>query len=109
MLKQYVPQDGKPHHHYLPRPRSVGPEILDGWTGSVRATRPGRTPRLNGRKELVALTDGYRESTESWVDLLRDCHPRGMTAPVLAVRDGVLGFWKAVREMFPATRKQRCW
>jgi putative transposase len=65
--------------------------------------------RADGRKELVALADGYRESTESWADLLRDCRRRGMTAPVLAVGDGALGFWKAVREVFPATREQRCW
>jgi putative transposase len=65
--------------------------------------------RSDGRKELVALADGYRESTESWADLLRDCRRRGMTAPVLAVGDGALGFWKAVREVFPATREQRCW
>jgi transposase-like protein len=65
--------------------------------------------RADGRKELVALTDGYRESTGSWADLLRDCRRRGMTAPVLAVGDGALGFWKAVREVFPAIREQRCW
>ena len=65
--------------------------------------------RADGRKELVAITDGYRESTESWADLLRDCVRRGMTAPVLAIGDGALGFWKAVREVFPATKEQRCW
>ena len=65
--------------------------------------------RADGRKELVALTDGYRESTESWADLLRSCRRRGMTAPVLAVGDGALGFWKALREVFPETREQRCW
>ena len=65
--------------------------------------------RADGRKELVALTDGYRESAESWADLLRSCRRRGMTAPVLAVGDGALGFWKAVREVFPATGEQRCW
>jgi transposase-like protein len=65
--------------------------------------------RTDGRKELVALADGYRESTESWADLLRDCRRRGMTAPVLAVGDGALGFWAALREVFPATREQRCW
>lgn len=63
----------------------------------------------DGRKELVAITDGYRESTESWADLLRDCRRRGMTAPVLTVGDGALGFWKALREVFPATRERRCW
>ena len=65
--------------------------------------------RADGRKELVALADGYRESTESWADLLRDCSRRGMRAPVLAIGDGALGFWGALREVFPATREQRCW
>jgi transposase-like protein len=65
--------------------------------------------RADGRKELVALADGYRESTESWADLLRDCRRRGMVAPVLAVGDGALGFWGALREVFPTTREQRCW
>jgi transposase-like protein len=65
--------------------------------------------RADGRKELVGLTGGFRESSESWADLLRDCRRRGMTAPVLAVGDGALGFWKAIREVFPDTREQRCW
>jgi transposase-like protein len=65
--------------------------------------------RADGRKELIALADGYRESTESWADLLRDCARRGMGAPVLAVGDGALGFWGALREVFPTTREQRCW
>ncbi|MBN6058622.1 IS256 family transposase [Nonomuraea sp. RK-328] len=65
--------------------------------------------RADGRKELVALTDGYRESTESWADLLRDCARRGMRAPVLAVGDGALGFWSALAEVFPQARAQRCW
>ena len=65
--------------------------------------------RADGRKELVALADGFRESSESWADLLRDGKRRGMAAPVLAVGDGALGFWKAVRDVFPETREQRCW
>jgi transposase-like protein len=65
--------------------------------------------RADGRKELVALSDGYRESIESWADLLRDCARRGMRAPVLAVGDGALGFWGALREVFPETREQKCW
>jgi transposase-like protein len=65
--------------------------------------------RADGRKELVALADGYREPTESWAGLLRDCKRRGMAAPVLAAGDGVLGFWGALREVFPQTREQRCW
>ncbi|WP_433662310.1 IS256 family transposase [Nocardia sp. CA-128927] len=65
--------------------------------------------RADGRKELVALADGYRESTESWADLLRGCRRRGMAAPVLAVGDGALGFWKALRDVFPTTHEQRCW
>ncbi|MET7320534.1 IS256 family transposase [Streptomyces sp. NPDC005549] len=65
--------------------------------------------RADGSKELVALKDGYRESGESWADLLRDCARRGMRAPVLAVGDGALGFWKALAEVFPETHEQRCW
>src|SRR5215472_12667251 len=65
--------------------------------------------RVDGRKELVAVADGYRESAESWADLLRDCARRGMRAPVLAVGDGALGLWKAVREVLPETKEQRCW
>jgi putative transposase len=65
--------------------------------------------RVDGRKELVAVADGFRESSESWADLLRDCKRRGMRAPVLAVGDGALGFWKALREVFPDTSEQRCW
>jgi transposase-like protein len=65
--------------------------------------------RADGRKELIALTDGYRESAESWADLLRDCKRRGMRAPVLAAGDGAMGFWGALREVFPETHEQRCW
>ena len=65
--------------------------------------------RADGKKELVALTDGHRESTESWAGLLRDCKRRGMRAPVLAVGDGALGFWAALREVFPETKQQRDW
>jgi transposase-like protein len=65
--------------------------------------------RADGRKELIALAEGYRESTGSWADLLRDCKRRGMHAPVLAVGDGALGFWTALREVFPDSREQRCW
>ena len=65
--------------------------------------------RADGKKELVALADGHRESTQSWADLLRDCKRRGMRAPVLAIGDGALGFWAALREVFPETREQRDW
>jgi len=65
--------------------------------------------RPDGTKELVAVEDGYRESAESWSELLRDLKKRGMKAPVVAVGDGALGFWKAVRSVWPKTRDQRCW
>jgi putative transposase len=65
--------------------------------------------RVDGTKELVAIADGYRESTESWADLLRDLKRRGMQAPNLAVGDGALVFWGALREVFPTTKPQRCW
>jgi transposase-like protein len=63
----------------------------------------------DGRKEVIAIEDGYRESTESWASLLRDLKRRGMPAPVLAVGDGALGFWAALREVYPETQGQRCW
>lgn len=65
--------------------------------------------RSDGAKELVAVADGLRESTESWAELLRDLRRRGMQAPVLAVGDGALGLWAALRDVFPATGAQRCW
>jgi transposase-like protein len=65
--------------------------------------------RADGKKELVALADGHRESAESWAALLRDARRRGMRAPVLAVGDGALGFWGALAEVFPETRHQRDW
>jgi putative transposase len=65
--------------------------------------------RLDGTKELVAIRDGYRESKESWADLLRDLKRRGMRAPVLAIGDGALGFWAALRDVWPQTRDQRDW
>jgi len=65
--------------------------------------------RADGRKELLGMTLGYRESTESWADVLRDLRERGLDAPLLAVGDGALGLWAALRAVYPATRHQRCW
>lgn len=65
--------------------------------------------RPDGTKELIAVEDGYRESAESWAALLRDLRRRGMRAPELAVGDGALGFWAAVRDVWPETREQRDW
>jgi putative transposase len=68
----------------------------------------GATPE--GRKELVAISDGYRESEQSWRELLLDLKARGLTkGPELAVGDGGLGFWAALRKVFGETREQRCW
>jgi putative transposase len=64
----------------------------------------------DGRKELIAVADGYRESEQSWKELLLDCKSRGLTTePSLAVGDGALGFWKAIGQAWPSTRAQRCW
>jgi len=64
----------------------------------------------DGKKELIAMTDGHRESAQSWRELLLDVKRRGMTIdPKLAVGDGALGFWKALAEVFPTTKEQRCW
>ena len=68
----------------------------------------GATPE--GRKELVGLTDGVRESAQSWRELLLDLKRRGLSiGPELAVADGALGFWQALEEVWPQTRGQRCW
>ena len=64
----------------------------------------------DGRKELIAIADGYRESEQSWLELLRGLQARGLTVdPMLAVADGALGFWAACRKLWPTTREQRCW
>jgi putative transposase len=65
--------------------------------------------RVDGTKELVAVADGERESTDSWAEVLRDLRRRGMRAPVVAIGDGALGLWAALRDVFPATRHQRDW
>jgi putative transposase len=68
----------------------------------------GATPE--GKKELIGFQTGMRESAQSWKELLVDLKARGLSiAPEVAVGDGALGFWKALDEMFPATRHQRCW
>ncbi len=64
----------------------------------------------DGKKELIAVLDGYRESEQSWSELLLDLKQRGLKrAPKIAVGDGALGFWAALRKVFPETREQRCW
>jgi putative transposase len=64
----------------------------------------------DGQKELIALADGYRESEQSWKELLLDCKSRGLEIePSLAIGDGSLGFWKAMRQVWDTTQEQRCW
>jgi putative transposase len=65
--------------------------------------------RPDGTKELITVEDGYRESTESWKTVLRELKRRGMRPPIVAVGDGALGFWAAVRDVWPKTREQRDW
>jgi transposase-like protein len=65
--------------------------------------------RADGRKELVAVGDGFREFEASWAEVLRDLKRRGMRAPRVGIGDGALGFWAALREVYPETREQRCW
>jgi transposase-like protein len=65
---------------------------------------------VDGKKELLAMLDGYRESAESWKELLLDLKQRGLTIdPKVAIGDGALGFWKALPQVFGTTREQRCW
>lgn len=91
----------------------------DGIHFNIRLEDPGNNKQCilvlmgatqDGRKELVAIAEGYRESTQSWRELLLDVKNRGLSqAAKLATGDGALGFWAALREVYPATREQRCW
>ncbi len=63
----------------------------------------------DGTKELLSIGEGYRESTASWLDVLRDLKKRGMKSPRLAIGDGALGFWSALRDIYPECKEQRCW
>jgi putative transposase len=65
--------------------------------------------REDGTKELLAVEDGYRESTESWASVMRDLKARGLNEPKLVIGDGALGTWAALRDVFPAARRQACW
>ncbi|WP_042883256.1 IS256 family transposase [Cupriavidus necator] len=80
----------------------------EGSDGQCLLVIIGVTP--DGRKERVAIGDGYRESKASWAEVLLDLKSRGLQAgPLAAVGDGAMGFWAALEEVFPATRAQRCW
>ena len=91
----------------------------DGIYFNIRLEDPGNNQQCilvlmgateDGRKELLAVSDGYRESAQSWRELLLDVKDRGVSAaPKLATGDGALGFWAALREIYPATQEQRCW
>lgn len=64
---------------------------------------------VDGKKELIAVVDGFRESEQSWKGLLLDVKARGLKIdPKLAIGDGALGFWKALKKVYPKTREQRC-
>jgi putative transposase len=65
--------------------------------------------REDGVKELLAVEDGYRESTESWAGVMRDLKARGLNEPKLVIGDGALGTWAALRDVFPGARRQACW
>jgi len=91
----------------------------DGIHFNVRLEDPGNDKQCilvligaaeDGKKELIAMTDGYRESAQSWRELLLGVKNRGLSqAPELATGDGALGFWASLREIFPTTKEQRCW
>lgn len=65
--------------------------------------------REDGTKELLAVEDGYRESTESWASVMRDLKTRGANEPVLVIGDGALGTWAALADVYPGARRQACW
>jgi putative transposase len=108
-------------HHARFRKRHLGFTcyaylFMDGIHVSVRL---GEDPKVcllivigvreDGEKELLAVEDGYRESTESWAGVFRDMKRRGLNEPKLVVGDGALGAWAALRNVFPGTTEQRCW
>lgn len=88
---------------------------IDGIYSGLRAERQrlcalvviGVTSK--GEKQLLAIEDGMRESTQSWREVLLHLKARGMNSPALAIGDGALGFWGALEELYPTTRQQRCW
>jgi transposase-like protein len=92
---------------------------VDGVYFNIRLEEPGNDRQCilvvigataDGTKELIAISDGYRESEQSWVELLLNCKARGLVVdPKLATGDGALGFWAALRKVYPTTREQRCW
>jgi putative transposase len=87
---------------------SVIARLKSDWQAECMLVVIGATPE--GKKELVGFQVGTRESAQSWRELLVGLKARGLTiAPELVVGDGALGFWKALEEVFPATRHQRCW
>jgi transposase-like protein len=90
--------------------------FVDGVHVSVRLGEDDRVcllvvigVREDGEKELLAVEDGYRESTESWAGVLRDLKRRGLNCPKLVVGDGALGAWAALRDVYPQAGEQRCW
>lgn len=97
-----------------------GERYIYVWADGIYSTLHGEENRLclliligvteRGEKRFVAISDGYRESAESWKSVLRDLKERGLKeAPILAIGDGALGFWAALEEVWPQTRQQRCW
>ena len=65
--------------------------------------------REDGTRELLAVEDGYRESTDSWAAVMRDLKDRGLNEPTLVIGDGALGTWAALKDVFPGARRQACW
>jgi putative transposase len=108
-------------HHERFRKRHLGFSryayvFLDGVHVSIRLGEDDKLcllvvigVREDGEKELLAVEDGYRESTESWAGVLRDMKRRGLNCPRLVVGDGALGAWAALRDVFPEAAEQRCW
>lgn len=101
------------------RKRPIEGEWLYIWVDGIYSKMRKESDRLcllvvmgvnaRGEKKVLAIEDGFRESSESWKEVLRVLAERGLKPPLLAIGDGALGFWPALREVFPTTREQRCW
>ena len=101
------------------RKRPIEGEWLYIWVDGIYSKMRKESDRLcllvvmgvnaKGEKKILAIEDGFRESSESWKEVLRVLAERGLKSPLLAIGDGALGFWPALREVFPTTKEQRCW
>lgn len=112
-------QQWREEYHTWRHRRLDGEEWVYLWVDGIYSGLRAENQRLcalvvigvngQGEKQLLAIEDGMRESTQSWREVLRNLKARGLKAPALAIGDGAMGFWGALEELYPSTQQQRCW